>query len=504
MSCGKEGVKLSVEDVEGYLPEMHIGEVKRDAAPGIRGFLFQDLLAVDELIEQETHFICSEYIEDICVITSNGIRIIQSKYTPRTALGIKEITRELYYQYIKLRKFGYNGNIIPILGYHANSASMPDETISMGYLNLSVGQKCFQGTAVEEKALVLKCIKESTKEKRENELFNYFYNPGALKDFLSVYQMKKIKDSIGCYRKSLGKKLDAIFNKDCCPIENDDDRQEVLIALATKLVQDRYNEPQQPIDYRELLEHRKITRKDFFTKLERELVSEPSFNIVVRGFADEAYCELADEQLLSENRIRLERLYASTDEWLKNNMNNHIDVIRLLNTVSTEPNVPNSDTQAKLLRQALFICKENIKTFYFHVWKIKIDLKQNDFQECLIPEIKHYIAFSFRDQKDWAKRSIIMSSISARPNKKLLYIQKRVRAWDDRPQKWYLRSPVHGYGDYSIDVARIASEKLNVTLISSERFAVECMNCIGIDEGEWERTENCAECIFSAECKGEK
>lgn len=495
---------MSVENVENYLPEMHIGEVRRDAAPGIRGFLFQDLLAVDELTKKETEFICSEYIEDICAITSKGIRIIQSKYTPGATLGIKEITRELYYQYIKLRKYGYDGSIAPVLGFHANPATVPDETTSKGYLNLPTGQKCFQGTAAEKKALVLDCIGACNKEERENKLFASFYEPKDLKQFLSMYQMEEVKESIGCYRKTLGMKLDTIFETDCCPIEDTTDRQELLIALATKLIQDRYNEPNQPNDNQELLKYRKITRKDFLTKIEQELASEPPFNIIIRSFADEAYCELADEQLPPDNRIRLAQLYSSTDEWLKNNMNSHLDVIRLLNTVSTDLNIPNSGDRSQSLRQTLFTCKENIKTFYFHVWKIKMDLKQNDFQECLLPEIRNYIAFSFRDQKDWSKRSIIMSSISARPNKKLLYIQRRVRAWNDRPQKWYLRSPARGYGDYSIDVARIAPEKLDVTSISPEKFAVECMECIGIDEGQWAIVEDCTDCIFSDKCKGGK
>ena len=99
---------MATVDVDKYLPDMYNGEERRDAAPGVRGFLFQDLLAVEELIKEETEFICSEYIEDVCAVTSNGVRIIQAKYTPKTNLDIKAITRELYYQYIKLRRYGYS------------------------------------------------------------------------------------------------------------------------------------------------------------------------------------------------------------------------------------------------------------------------------------------------------------------------------------------------------------------------------------------------------------
>lgn len=492
---------MATVDVENYLPDMYNGESRRDAAPGVRGFLFQDLLAVEELIREETEFICSEFIEDVCAVTSNGVRIIQSKYTPKTALDIEEITRELYYQYIKLRRYGYLGEIIPVLGFHADAVTVPDEETAKKYLNLPAGQKLFQGTAVEIKAKVKECIGAGTKQERENNLFASFYEPKELRSFLAVYQAKEVRENIGSYRKTLGAKLDAFFNTDCCPVENTDNRQEMLIALATKLIQDRYNEPNQPTDNQELLKHRKVQRKYFLAVLGRALASEPSFCTVIRSFVDEAYCELVDEQLSPDNRTRLNCLYASTNEWVENNMNSRSGVVQLLNTVNTDLNTPCVSDGQQALRQALYICKERIITFYKHVWKIKLDLGQDTFKECLLPEISEYVAFSFQNQKDWSKRSIIMGSLGDCPKKKVEYVQKRVRAWNERPQKWYLRSPIiRGVGDYSIDVTRIALQRLDVTSISPDQFAVECMECIGIDEGEWVINENCADNIFSEKC----
>ena len=493
---------MATVDAENYLPDMHIGESRRDAAPGVRGFLFQDLLAIEELIKKETEFICSEYIEDVFAVTSNVVRIIQSKYTPKTDLSLKEITRELYYQYIKLRRYGYHGDIIPVLGFHADAVTVPDEATAKKYLNLPAGQKQFQGTAAEIKAKAIECIQSSTKKKREDSLFVSFYEQEELREFLGVYKMEEVKENIGRYRKALGVKLDNFFNTDCCPVEDTDDRQGLLIALAIKLVQDPYNEPDQPKDNQELLKHRKVQRKDFLAALGNALAFEPSFSIVIRSFVDEAYCELVDEQLSPDNHIRLNRLYASTNEWIKKNLESCSGVVQLLNTVSTALNVPSDSDGPQALRKALYICKERIMTFYRHVWKIKLDLSQDTFEECLLPEIREYISFSFQSQKDWSKRSIIMGSIGDCPKRKLQYVQKRVRAWNERPQKWYLRSTsIRGVGDYSIDVARIAPEKLDVTSISPDQFTVECMECIGIDEGEWATNENCVDNIFSEKCK---
>lgn len=493
---------LSIVDVENYLPDMHNGESKRDAAPGVRGFLFQDLVAVEELIKDKTEFICSEFIEDVCAATIEGIRIIQSKYTPKTDLDIKTITRELYYQYIKLRRYGYRGDIIPVLSYHADLAIIPDEETAKKYLSLPLGQKSFQGTATENKVKAMECTQKSTKKEREDSLFTTFHEPDELKKFLGVYQMEEVKENIGDFRKVLGVKLDALFDIDSCPVSDTDNRQGLLIALAIKLVQERYNEPIQPIDNQELLKHRKVQRKDFLDELKRSLASEPQFSTIIRNFVDETYCELADEQLSPDDLNRLDSLYFSTNEWIMVNMVNRTGVIQLLNTVNTDSNMPCISDRQEVLRQVLYICKERIKTFYKNVWKIKFNLSQDRFEECLLSEINEYIAFSFQYQNDWSMRSLIMGSIGDCPRKKIHYVQKRIRTWDEKPQKWYLRSHcLRGIGDYSIDVAHIAPEKLDITSISPDRFAVECMECIGIDEGEWATKEKCRDNIFSEKCK---
>ena len=55
------------------------------------------------------------------------------------------------------------------------------------------------------------------------------------------------------------------------------------------------------------------------------------------------------------------------------------------------------------------------------------------------------------------------------------------------------------YYDYSTaDV----NENPTVADLGENSFYIECMDCIGIDETEWNVLENCGECIFSEECNG--
>ena len=47
---------LTNEEVIGL---MYKGEQNRDASSKVRGFLFQDLVAIDELLKDETEYICT-------------------------------------------------------------------------------------------------------------------------------------------------------------------------------------------------------------------------------------------------------------------------------------------------------------------------------------------------------------------------------------------------------------------------------------------------------------
>ena len=72
--------KLDSDEIQ-KLDEMYEGDSNRDASDKIRGFLFQDLVAIDFLLDDSTEYVCLEYLEDVDVFCKDGtVKIIQAKY----------------------------------------------------------------------------------------------------------------------------------------------------------------------------------------------------------------------------------------------------------------------------------------------------------------------------------------------------------------------------------------------------------------------------------------
>lgn len=118
-----------------------MGEKKRDASSSIRGFVYQNLLAIEELIKENTDRVFCEYVEDITSIDKNeDCKIIQAKYYSSTMpLSMeKEIFREMYCQYLKLINDGNLHSVIPVLSIFSQknkNISLPDKATAIGWIN---------------------------------------------------------------------------------------------------------------------------------------------------------------------------------------------------------------------------------------------------------------------------------------------------------------------------------------------------------------------------------
>ena len=70
-----------------------------------------------------------------------------------------------------------------------------------------------------------------------------------------------------------------------------------------------------------------------------------------------------------------------------------------------------------------------------------------------------------------------------------------------KPEKWFFENNNLSKGDnfYDYSTANV-NNTLTVADLGEDGFYIECMDCIGIDEEDWEKTETCGKCIFTERC----
>ena len=101
------------------LSVMYDGDKDRDATSKIRGFLFQDYVTIMCLLQNQVKYVCSEYLEDVDVSFEDGtFEFIQVKYYPKTNPSMKEISTDLYYQYLRLQLLQSTLTAVPRLYIH--------------------------------------------------------------------------------------------------------------------------------------------------------------------------------------------------------------------------------------------------------------------------------------------------------------------------------------------------------------------------------------------------
>lgn len=151
------------------IENMFAGDSNRDASPKIRGFLFQDLVAVDKLLAVQTVSVYLECLEDVDVLCdNNGLEIIQVKYLPGSGPQKKGIMTDLYYQFLRTEVLGLSLNPKPQLLVHTNEkVTIPDLNKMKAYINCTRENRPQQIENTEE-WLSEVIYKLKTKEEQKN------------------------------------------------------------------------------------------------------------------------------------------------------------------------------------------------------------------------------------------------------------------------------------------------------------------------------------------------
>lgn len=503
---------------------MFIGEEIRDASSSIRGFLFQELVAINELLNDDTTCVCLEYVEDVFVVATKEVRYIQVKYYPNSVPKMPNIMRDLYYQFLKLQLSGYEGNVKPMLCVHTpNQSEKPHFSKLKEFIDVDMIQK---PSAVDDFSQWLKektCQLENKQDIQKQTFMRFAWNE-SMKEFWDNLEVDMKVKSLGEYRKSIVERISQLsFVKQISM--NKDIKENVILGLAVQYVQESYNEEKNTFD------ERKCERRAFLEYLEEGLCAETEEQVAayLRSIVIKLYETIEkNNPSLSQEQINiLQCICDNSARWIYSIGITPEGQLQLLNTVSREPANAFIDFTLCSISERLQCVHEHkdcIMVFLRYLWKIVFNLVQEINEEDRVkkrkilfsPETyfdrteKRYLKSVFGG--DEAESSIILSGLTnGSPWESLRNILDRMKRI--KPEKWYLTNglfcdnckKLHGKYDYDLDVGKIKSgDKKSVAMISEDYFRIECMDCIKIDIDEWEKVEKCKDTIFTNDCIKEK
>ena len=164
------------------LSVMYEGDKNRDATSKIRGFLFQDYVAIMGLLKN------------------------QVKYYPKTSPKMKEISTDLYYQYLRLQMLQSTLIAVPRLYIHTNS-EIKELTLDKMKKNIELENTLPESVIypnAEDSVIWLKTniYSINIKEEQKKRLFKKMASESSLKEFVANFDVIPQQD-IKQYKKDL-------------------------------------------------------------------------------------------------------------------------------------------------------------------------------------------------------------------------------------------------------------------------------------------------------------
>lgn len=505
------------------LSVMYEGDRNRDASDKIRGFLFQDYIAIMCILQEHVEYVCSEYLEDVDVFFDDGrFEFIQVKYYPKTAPNMKGISTDLYYQYLRLQMLQSTLKTVPSLRIYTE--------IRVNKPTLDEMKTYIKGDSTLPKSLTYpsysdpvvwlrsKVYTAGTKEEQKKTFFSEMASENSLDTFLKEYQISNEVD-INQYKENVMKALAKAYpNSD----KNDDEEhwQLILLGLSISYVQQRY------MLVNPSFEQLRIEKKQFdlylreFTRTKTEqTIASYLVGIVCREHGDIIH---DNEKSLSDlQAYMLDLICRNTIQWIDEIGKTVEGQYQLINTLSTKDangiaGYKKKDIEGRLVDIAE--CYENFVTFLDYLWKIMLNICQekihnkteiSDHTELFNPahyivsSVTDYVCLDFPEDK-YVRHSVILPRAGRKFNGIKRKIVERMVNLSPKPEKWYFENNELMYGKnyYRYSTANV-NESPTVVDLGEDSFYIECLQCIKIDSNKWCIQETCADCIFAEKCVNE-
>lgn len=500
---------------------MYDGDKDRDATSKIRGFLFQDYVTIMCLLNNQVEYVCSEYLEDVDVFFENGtFEFIQVKYYPNTYPSMKEISTDLYYQYLRLQMLHSTLTAIPSLYIH-RKPEVEKPTLDEMKTYIGLGDELpksvtYPDTVDSEIWLRKNVYITNKKAVQKKNLFAKMASEESLKEFVAKYDIFH-KSDINHYKEELMERLAKAYpNPD--KYGNEERWQLILLGFAISYMQRRYmlvnpSFAQLKVDKKEFDQYMTESAK---TRTEQTIAS------YLVSIVCEEYGEIINNNDLSDLQTHmLNLIYQNTIRWI-NEIGKTVDgQYQLLNTFSIDEVSKIAGYRGLSVDDRLFNMAECKMTFLFflaYLWKIMLNIcqeKVNDETKIsehselfdpvhyIVPTVTSYVCLNFPEDK-YVDHSVILPSAGGKFKEVKRKIIERMVNMSPKPGKWFFENSKlkKGKNFYNYSTANV-NENPTVADLGEDSFYIECMDCIRIDEGEWNVQETCSDCIFSEKCVNE-
>lgn len=301
------------------------------------------------------------------------------------------------------------------------------------------------------------------------------------------------------------------------PVEEGDDEKwgMILLGLAIIYIQRRYNVEQNSFNSIRMtrIEFDKYMKSYTQTKTEKTIVA------YLLECITEVYNSIImyNTSLSNMKKIMLDRICHNTLNWINILGSTKEGQYRLLYTcsyaeVSQLNNFKNMDISHRL--GMIHEAREAFVDFLKYLWKIMLDISVKNVKS--ITQIsdhrwlfdpvtyvddsqKDFICLNFPE--DYTNCSVILPAAKGTFKGTKRKLIDRFINLRHVPEKWFFNNNDDMQGENYYNY-RVTDIRKKATIAERERdgFWIECMHCIGIDEGDWDKVEDCSMCIFKDTC----
>lgn len=490
--------------MEDFLIEMYTGQENRDASSKYNGYLFQDLVGVELLLDaQDNAELVMECIEDIVMVDNSSMKIYQVKhYTSKNEVKMGKIKEDFFYQYLR-KQLNQDRREVEFKLVYAGKLSLDDKTLKIEVgdnvqLNIDEVKKNFGDFLLGKGDLQKKDAQKKDAQKK------YLFEAMATRENVEKFEEKVSKEkdwtirkeSISDYRDELREKI-YTYLVQANAFSESDKLKDILLGAAVMYIQKSYT--------KKAITERSIKRSEFVRYLE-SLVGIRDYNdqhivLLILGYIDQLFAQYQDDDGIVELYLNL---YKSTKEYFSEFLKEKENRYRLLNTISTVKNEKETfaeysqltiENEMNLFRER----SSDLESFIRNVWKVMFDMECDKFSLYIEAKEEEFMCYSLPKEKN-----IIFLASSNGGNQKvsLKNIFQRISGWDIKPKGWYFRSKYVGTRQYTQDITKLISNEnqIDVTQIDKgDYFYLKCMDCIQVDD-EMGNKDNCT-CINKLKCE---